>query len=177
MPDRIYPLDVNVAAELRAELTNHDAGAEWRITRLCEQAQAVGYHAGYTRGRVDGRHREEADRAAEHAARSVAENGEANELVHLRAGLASALGIRVNTSAVMLEQVKEIRDELVAARLELSTERTQHAGDVDREALLDVLTTANDDWKQMSGQAGAHVNYLEHVADRLIAADAIAGTP
>lgn len=58
MPEKIYPLNVDVAAELRDELTALDAGTEWRVTRLCEQAQAAGYQAGYIRGRVDGRHRE-----------------------------------------------------------------------------------------------------------------------
>lgn len=55
-----YPLDVNIAAELRDELAHLDDGIDWRITRLAEQAQAAGYHAGYTRGRVDGRHRQQA---------------------------------------------------------------------------------------------------------------------
>jgi len=65
MPEQIYPLDVNVAALLRAELATLDAGAEWRITRLAEQAQAAGYHAGVIRGRVDGQHRADADRGAD----------------------------------------------------------------------------------------------------------------
>lgn len=50
---------------------------------------------------------------------------------------------------------------------------------VDREALLDVLTTADEDLHNEHGGDGALMNrnYLEYLADRLIAADAIAGTP
>lgn len=50
---------------------------------------------------------------------------------------------------------------------------------VDREALLDVLTTADEDLHNEHGGAGALMNrnYLEYLADRLIAAGAIAGTP
>lgn len=118
MPERIYPLNVDVAAELR----DHDAGSEWRVTRLCEQAQAAGYYAGYTRGRVDGRHR---------------------------------------------------------ATVEHTCPVGQARVDVDREALLDVLTTADEDLHNEHGGDGSLMNrnYLEYLADRLIAAGAIAGTP
>lgn len=51
--------------------------------------------------------------------------------------------------------------------------------DVDREALLDVLATADHDWHAEHGGDGALMapRYLEYLADRLIAADAITGTP
>lgn len=46
---------------------------------------------------------------------------------------------------------------------------------VDREALLDVLATADEDWRNQTEETDKP--YLEHLADRLIAADAITGTP
>lgn len=123
MPEPIYPLNVDVAAELRDELTALDAGTEWRVTRLCEQAQAAGYHAGYIRGRVDGRHREQAEHVCPTPASSP------------------------------------------------ST--------LNRDAVLDVLTVADEVLHNEHGGDGALMNrnYLEYLADRLVAADAIAGTP
>lgn len=50
---------------------------------------------------------------------------------------------------------------------------------VDRETLVELLTTADKDLHNEHGGDGALMNrnYLEYLADRLIAADAIAGTP
>jgi hypothetical protein len=57
-PPQIYPLNVDVAAELRQALRTAAVPIETQrhILRLAGQAEAAGYQAGYTRGLVDGRH-------------------------------------------------------------------------------------------------------------------------
>jgi hypothetical protein len=67
MADRIYPLNVDVAAELRTLTEDLDSNSQWQLARLCEKAQDAGYHAGYTRGLTDGRHYQRTDAKARQA--------------------------------------------------------------------------------------------------------------
>jgi hypothetical protein len=57
MAEVIRQLNPNVAAELRSALEDVDSEVAWTVTRLCEQAQATGYHDGYVRGMADGHER------------------------------------------------------------------------------------------------------------------------
>jgi len=56
MSENIYPLNVDVAAQLREEAGELIPALQWSLARLCERAQAAGYQAGYVRGMTDGRH-------------------------------------------------------------------------------------------------------------------------
>lgn len=61
MAERIYPLNVDIAAELRELTGDLDSQMQWALTRLCEKAQEAGYHNGYIRGVTDGRHYQRAE--------------------------------------------------------------------------------------------------------------------
>jgi hypothetical protein len=73
MAERIYPLNVDIAAELRAEVEDLDTNVQWRLARLCEKAQQIGYHDGYVRGMVDGRHYQRAENRAAALAKEVSD--------------------------------------------------------------------------------------------------------
>jgi hypothetical protein len=67
MAERIYPLNVDIAAELRADFGDLSSNTQWLLARLCEKAEEAGYRAGYIRGVVDGRHYERTEAKARQA--------------------------------------------------------------------------------------------------------------
>lgn len=71
MSENIYPLNVDVAAQLREAAGELDPKLQWTLARLCERAQDAGYHAGYVRGTTDGRHSQRVEHRMAEKAREV----------------------------------------------------------------------------------------------------------